>query len=156
MKRSQLAAAGLAMPENADFATIDLERESLPDGLRRSHVSLDEPTFFSWLGVTMCLKKDTIDAVLRSVAAFPTGSEVVLTFAPPPGDSRSPFDQCAASLGEPWVSYFTADALEAKLRGAGFPKVEFLSPAEAAARYFRDRPHDLSVPRRTNIVFAVR
>jgi hypothetical protein len=36
----RLAPAGLAMPENADFATIDLERESLREGLLRSHVAL--------------------------------------------------------------------------------------------------------------------
>jgi methyltransferase (TIGR00027 family) len=156
MKRIQLAAAGLTMPGNASFATIDFEHETLCDGLLRYQISLDEPTFFSWLGVTMYLKEVAIDAVLRSVAAFPAGSEIVLTFAPPPGDFPSPFDQRAASLGEPWVSYFTADALEAKLRGAGFSHMEFLSPAEAEARYFRDRPHDLPVPTRTNIVCAVR
>jgi methyltransferase (TIGR00027 family) len=155
-KRTQLAAAGLTMPENAAFATIDFEHETLRDGLLRYHVSLDEPTFFSWLGVTMYLQEDAIDAVLRSVAAFPAGTEIVLTFAPPPGDSPSPFDQRAASLGEPWVTYFTADALEAKLRGTGFSNVEFLLPAEAEARYFRDRPHDLPIPTRTNIACAVR
>jgi methyltransferase (TIGR00027 family) len=156
MKRSQLAAAGLALPENADFANIDLERESLCNGLLRYRISLDEPTFFSWLGVTMYLKEDAIDAVLRSVAAFPSGSEIVLRFAPPAGDSPSPFDQRAASLGEPWVSYFAPEALEAKLRGVGFANVEFLLPAEAEARYFRPRPADLPVPKRTNLVCAVR
>jgi len=155
MKRSLLAAAGLAMPENADFANIDFEHESLRDGLLRYHVSLEEPTFFSWLGVTMYLTEDAIDAVLRSITAFPAGSEIVLTFAPPPGGSPSPLDQRAASLGEPWVSYFEPDALEAKLRGAGFSKVEFLSPAEAEARYFRQRPADLPVPKRTNVLCAV-
>ena len=154
-KRAQLTAAGLVLPENADFATIDLEHESLPDGLLRYQVSLGEPTFFSWLGVTMYLNEEAIDAVLRSVAAFPVGSEIVLTFAPPPGDSPSPFDRRSVQLGEPWVSYFTPDALEVKLRDAGFPTVEFLSPKEAEARYFRHRPHDLPVPTRTNIVCAV-
>lgn len=155
MKRSQLAAAGLAMPKNADFATIDFEHESLRDGLLRYHLSLHEPTFFSWLGVTMYLKEEAIDAVLRSVVAFPQGSEIVLTFALPPGDSPSPFDQRAASLGEPWVTYFEPDALEAKLRGAGLSKVEFLAPAEAEERYFRQRPADLPVPTRTNVVCAM-
>jgi methyltransferase (TIGR00027 family) len=155
MKRSHLAAAGLVMPENAAFANIDFEHESLLDGLLRYHVTMDEPTFFSWLGVTMYLKEDAIDAVLRSVATFPGGSEIVLTFAPPPGDSPSPLAQRAASLDEPWVSYFEPDALEAKLRGAGFSKVEFLSPTEAEARYFRQHPGDLPVPKRTNILCAV-
>jgi methyltransferase (TIGR00027 family) len=155
MKRSHLAAAGLAMPENAAFADIDFEHESLHDGLRRNHVSMAEPTFFSWLGVTMYLKADAIDAVLRSVAMFPAGSEIVLTFAPPPSDFPSPFARRAASLSEPWVSYFEPGALEAKLRDAGFSKVEFLSSAEAETRYFQQGPGDLPVPRRTDIMYAV-
>ena len=99
-KRTQLAAADLTVPENATFATIDFERETLRDGLLRYQVSLDEPTFFAWLGVTMYLKEDATDAVLRSVAAFPAGSEITLTYAPPPGDFPSPFDRRAESLGE--------------------------------------------------------
>ena len=155
MKCSHLASAGLAIPDNVVFANIDFEHESLHDGLLRYHVSMDEPTFFSWLGVTMYLKEDAIDAVLRSVAMFPKGSEIVLTFAPPPGDSPSPLAQIVASHGEPWVSYFEPDELEARLLGAGFSKVEFLSPAEAEARYFRQHPGDLPVPKRTHILYAV-
>jgi len=155
MKRAQLIAGGFTLPENTDFATINLEHESLCGSLTLHQISLDKLTFFSWLGVTMYLKENTIDAVLRSIAAFPAGSEIVLTFAPPPGDSPSPFDQRAANLGEPWVSYFTPDAIEMKLRGSGFSKVEFLSPEEAEARYFRQRPQDLPLLKRTNIVCAV-
>ncbi|MHB8909702.1 MAG: class I SAM-dependent methyltransferase [Syntrophales bacterium] len=154
-KRTRIAATGLAMPENTRFATIDFEHESLCDGLLRYQVSLNQPTFFSWLGVTMYLKEDAIDAVLLSVTAFPAGSEIVLTFATPPGDSPSPFDRVSADLGEPWVSYFEPAALETKLRGAGFSNVDFLSPEAAEARYFRDRPKDLPIPRRTNIVCAI-
>ncbi|HVO84678.1 MAG TPA: class I SAM-dependent methyltransferase [Syntrophobacteria bacterium] len=155
MKRSHLAAADLLMPENAGFASIDLEHESLRDGLLRYHVLMDEPTFFSWLGVTMYLQEDAIHAVLRSVATFPAGSEMVLTFAPSPDDSPSSVARRVASIGEPWVSYFEPEALEAGLRSAGFSRVEFLSPAEAEARYFRQRPADLPVPKRTNILTAV-
>ncbi|MGD0820968.1 MAG: class I SAM-dependent methyltransferase [Desulfomonilia bacterium] len=155
MKRSHLAAAGLAMPQNTAFADIDFEHESLLDGLLRYHVSMDEPTFFSWLGVTMYLKEDAIDAVLRSVATFPAGSEIVLTFVRPPGDSPSPLARRTAGLGEPWVSYFEPDVLEVKLRGLGFARVEFLSPEEAEVRYFRQHPEDLPVPKQTNILCAV-
>ena len=155
-KRARLAAAGLATSANVVFASVDFERESLGDGLRRHHISLEEPTFFSWLGVTMYLEEAAIDAVLHSVAAFPTGSELVLTFALPPGDAPSPFDERAATLNEPWVACFTPDAIAAKLHAAGFSAVTFLTPAEAEARYFRDRPADLPVPARANIVSAVR
>ncbi len=155
MKRSLLAAARLAMPENAHFADIDLERESLRDGLARCHALLNEPTFFSWPGVMMYLEEQAIDAVLQCVATFPAGSEIVLTFAPS-CDSPSPIEQRAASLGEPWVSHFEPDTLEAKLRSVGFSQVEFLSVAEAEERYFRRGSADLPIPGRTNLVSAVR
>jgi hypothetical protein len=54
------------------------------------------------------------------------------------------------------MSHFEPDALEAKLRETGFSKVEFLSHAEAEARYFGQRPKDLPVPKQINILCAVR
>src|SRR4029453_13913661 len=39
LKRSHLAAAGLSVPPNAGFATIDFERESLREGLLRHAIS---------------------------------------------------------------------------------------------------------------------
>jgi methyltransferase (TIGR00027 family) len=160
LKRSRLVAAGLALPGNAGFATIDFERESLRDGLRRYHFSTDEPTFFSCLGVTMYLKEEAVDAMLRSVAEFPVGSEIVLTYVPPSrnpsGSSPSPLAERAASVGEPWVSYFDVDTLTAKLRGFGFSRVEPFSPSEAGQRYFQPHPGDLPVPRQTYILSAIR
>ena len=156
MKRSYIDKADLAMPENVVFADIDFENESLHDGLHRYGVSMKEPSFFSWLGVTMYLKEDAIDAVLRSVAMFPAGSEIVLTFLTQSSGSPLPLAQRVANLSEPWVSYFEPDKLQVKLRNAGFSKVDFLSPAEAEARYFRQRPKDLPVPKQINILSAVR
>lgn len=155
LKRTLMSAVGLSMPENADFVAIDFEKESLGDVLSRSNVSMEEPTFFSWLGVMMYLKEEAIDEVIRTVASFPAGSEIVLTFQPPPENSPSPFEQRVAILDEPWLTYFEPEALEAKLRDAGFTNVEFLTPAEAKAMYFRQRLDNITVPRRTNILCAV-
>lgn len=155
-KRAQLAAAGLATPANVEFASIDFENESLGEVLRKHHIAMDEPAFFSWLGVTMYLEEGAIDAVLRSVVAFPPGSEIALTFASLPQDSPSPFELRAANLGEPWVSYFEPEALEAKLRGLGFASVELLSPADAKDRYFRPCAEDFPAPKRANILCATR
>jgi len=156
LKRSYIDVAGLAMPENVFFADIDFEHESLHEGLHRYNVSMNKPAFFSWLGVMMYLKEDAIDAVLHSVAMFPTGSEIVLTFVRPQGDSPSIIAQSAANLGEPWLSHFEPDELAAKLHSTGFSKVEFLTPEDAEMRYFRSRPKDLPVPKQTNILSAIR
>ncbi len=152
-KRKRIAAAGFSVPANVYFASVDFARGSLLEGLARHGVSPAVPTFFSWLGVTMYLEESAIDATLASVAAFPGGSEIVLTFAVP---EPSPIAARAAHVGEPWLSRFEPDALEAKLRGAGFAEVTFLTPDEAEARYFRSRPQDLPVPKQTRIVAAVR
>jgi methyltransferase (TIGR00027 family) len=159
-KRARLAAANLTVPDNVTFAGIDFESETLADGLHRHGVALDEPIFFSWLGVTMYLTGPAIDAVLRTVAGCSAGSEIVFTFAPARGESDhshagATLAERAASVGEPWRTYFEPAALGKKLNDLGFGTVQFLTPAEAAARYFANRTDGLPVPRRTTIVRAI-
>ncbi len=163
LKREYLARAGLEPPPNATLAPVDLGRESLLDGCARHGVSLEEPAFFSWLGVTMYLPEAAIDSVLRSVARFPPGSELVLTFlqrADEPGADSSRaqrrLSERVASAGEPFVTYLDPPEVEARLRSAGFAGVEFLSAEAAEERYYARRPRDLPVPSRTAIAAATR
>jgi methyltransferase (TIGR00027 family) len=161
-KRARLAAAGLDVPPNVRFVAIDFEAETLVQGLARHQLSLDVPTFFSWLGVSMYLTEPAIDAVLATVGSAPAGSEIVLTYAPADPKQRTTgapsvasLADRAASLGEPWLTYFTPEALETKLRSFGFSQVHFLTPAEATAQYFANRSDGLPAPKRTTIVSAV-
>jgi methyltransferase (TIGR00027 family) len=162
LKRSFLTKAGLDVPANVRFAQIDFEHESLLEGLCRHHVSLEEPAFFSWLGVTVYLKEAAIDAVLKSMAAYPSGSEVVLTFKQPmvqtagkAAEAAQKLAENVASVGEPFVSFFEPKAMEAKLLSAGFGKVEFLDLETAGTRYFASRPADLPKPKHINIVSGI-
>jgi O-methyltransferase involved in polyketide biosynthesis len=145
------------------FAQINFEQESLLEGLCRHQVSLEEPTFFSWLGVTVYLNEAAIDLALKSMAAYPLESEVVLTFKQPPAKTAGRTAEAArklaenvASVGEPFVSFFEPQAMEAKLRNAGFSKVEFLDLETAGKRYFALRPADLPRPKQINIVSGIR
>jgi methyltransferase (TIGR00027 family) len=163
MKRSSITKAGLDLPANVHFAQIDFEHESLAEGLCRHGVSLEQPTFFSWLGVTVYLKEAAIDSALKSMAAYPLGSEVVLTFKQPPkkifgraAKSDRKLADSVAKVGEPFVSFFEPKAMEAKLLSAGFSKVEFLDLETAEARYFASRPADLPKPKLVTIVSAIR
>jgi methyltransferase (TIGR00027 family) len=157
-KREALRAAGIVTPANVRYADIDFERESLTDGLRRCGVSFEQPTFFSWLGVTMYLTRPAIDAVLKTIASFPARSELVLTFARPPAPDdvgATAFAEGAARLGEPWISYFTTGTLESLLRERGFSEVWFLSREEAEHRYYTGRRDDLRPPIRVSIAAAI-
>jgi methyltransferase (TIGR00027 family) len=160
-KRLRLEQAGMALPPNLSFAGIDFEHESLRDGLLRHGVSLTESSFFSWLGVTMYLKEEAIDAVLRTIAQFPLESEITFTFSQPPDSLSGPASSFHSSLskivsavGEPFVSFFTPAAIETKLRQTGFKTIAFLSNEEAEERYFRQRPTDLHIPKRSVIAYA--
>ena len=160
-KKLRLERANIALPPNLGFAGIDFEHESLHDVLLKNGVSLTEPSFFSWLGVTMYLKEDAIDAVLRTIAQFPPESEIAFTFTQPP-DSLSSLERSVHSslskavsdVGEPFVSYFTPTSIEKKLLQAGFKTIAFLSNEEAEKRYFHQRPNDLHIPRRSAILYA--
>ena len=71
----------------------------------------------------------------------------------PPPASGPTLSQLAASVGEPWLTYFAPDELEQKLRRVGFTEVDFLT-TERAARYFDGRTDGLAPPRRVTIVSA--
>ncbi|MEO7085701.1 MAG: class I SAM-dependent methyltransferase, partial [Gemmatimonadaceae bacterium] len=127
-KRERLAAAGFAIPPNVSYAPIDLETSTLRDGLIANRVDLTVPTVFSWLGVTMYLTEAAIDEVLHTIIGFPSGTEVVLTFARRKRPARDgvggpSLAERAASIGEPWLSYFEPDEIDAKLRAFGFSDV---------------------------------
>jgi methyltransferase (TIGR00027 family) len=156
-KRRLLAQAGVAIPSNVRYAGIDFEHETLSDGLRRCSVAFDRPTFFSWLGVTMYLTREAIDAVLATVASFAAGSEIVLTYAQPPEPDEQGgrfFAERAAAAGEPWLSYFQPAEIEAVLRSHGFSDVRFLTREAAMRQYYADRRDGLLPPRRISIVSA--
>jgi methyltransferase (TIGR00027 family) len=156
-KRAALTAAGIVFPPNVRFADVDFERETLSHGLARCGVDTAKRTFFSWLGVTMYLTRDAIETTLCTVLSFPKRSEIVFTFAEPNPDPASPaarLAQGAASVGEPWISYFTPEEVGAMLQSLGFSDASFLSREEAERRYYANRTDGFEVPRRVSIVTA--
>jgi methyltransferase (TIGR00027 family) len=152
-KRGLLAAAGVEIPPNVRYADIDFEHETLAHGLARCGVDTAKRTFFSWLGVTMYLTRDAIEATLRTVLSFPTGSGIVLTYAHRASEA-SQLAQDSASGGEPWVSYFTPEEFEEMLRSLGFSDVSLLSREEAVRRYYADRTDGFEAPPRVSIAAA--
>ncbi|MEU4557594.1 SAM-dependent methyltransferase [Actinoplanes sp. NPDC023936] len=134
-KRERLAETGIAVPGNVRYAGVDFEHESL-------NVALDGPAFFLWLGVVPYLTGEGFAETLSFVAAA-EGNEVVFDYAQSPErmspDRRAALEARAArvaKLGEPWLTYFEPDEIDAELRGHGFTAIEDLGPSALAARYF--------------------
>jgi methyltransferase (TIGR00027 family) len=150
-KRERLALAGIEAPSNLELIAHDFEATSLRDSLSRSSFDFERPAFLSWLGVTMYLSSDAIDAVLMFVSSLPKSSEIVFTFASHVSTAKENgrellFAALAAAHGEPWRTRFESNDLAEKLQELGFSTVSFLSVSEADTLYFRGRRDGLHAP----------
>ncbi len=145
-KRARLASAEIAVPPNVVFVAVALEAVSLRDGLRDTRFDPGAPAFLSWLGVTVYLTAEAIDAVLRFVASLPTSSEIVFTIAPPP-PALDRIAARAAARGEPWRTRLDLDTWLRNLHALGFSAVALLTPSDVEERYIRGRRDGLRAPR---------
>ncbi len=152
-KRERLAEAAIPVPNTLTFTPVDLERETLADGLAAAAFDTAQQTFFTWLGVVPYLTEQAVFATLGFIASLPGGSHVVFDYRNPPafdpgqsGPYRDEHDATrkalaarVASLGEAFKSEFETDALHTKLMDLGFHEIEDLSPRLIRERYFANR-----------------
>jgi methyltransferase (TIGR00027 family) len=147
IKRERVAAAGWAHPANLHFVPVDFTGESLAVALERSPYRADQPSFFSWMGVSFYLAREVILDTLRSIASTAApGSTVVFDYlhtdAYDPekaGKRMQQMQYMAAQLGEPMKSGFDPRTLAAELEALGLRLEENLDPAAIEARYFQGR-----------------
>lgn len=151
-KRRQLSAAEISLPPSLTLVPVDFETQPLARALHEAGLRADEPTFFSWLGVSMYLTRTAVLATLKRVASSPEGSGIVFDYAVPPASVslvrrlvlRALLRRLAA-IGEPWKAVFDPHELAAELYSLGFTHSEDFGPAELNARFFRDRSDGLRV-----------
>jgi methyltransferase (TIGR00027 family) len=139
-KRQALDEAGIPVPENVTYlnSVADLEEEA-------------GPTLVSWLGVTMYLTADELDATL---AALPP-CDLVADHMLPNGVRDAAGDAYVAGvgpqtakMGEPWLSFLSPDDMAALLDKHGFDVVRQLRQRDLPQMLDRDdslRPAELSV-----------
>jgi methyltransferase (TIGR00027 family) len=145
-KRQRLVDAAIPLPNSLTFAPIDIEHQTLAEGLAAAGFDSAQQTFFTWLGVVPYLSEEAVWSTLGFIASLPNGAHVVFDYSDPPAslsaEARTSHERRAAhvaELGEAWLNYFEADELRAKLRALGFSEIEDLGPPQIAARYFPNR-----------------
>jgi methyltransferase (TIGR00027 family) len=152
-KRQQLNAAKIPIPENLNFAPVDFENQLLADELRKAGFRTDEPSFFSWLGVTMYLTRETVMKTIEHISSFTSsGSGIVFDYIVPPSTQnflrRLVFRLLArrmSRVGEPWVCFLDPDSLITDLKAIGFKQAVDIAPEEINARFFNGRADQLMV-----------
>jgi methyltransferase (TIGR00027 family) len=145
-KRHRLDELGIARPANLVFAPVDFERQTLRAGLEAAGFDFGAPAVFSWIGVTMYLTLEAIEATLATVAACPAGSRIVLTYNRPGSaltgmglETQTVLARIAGEMGEPIISRFEPNEIDRLLRGLGFDQIEDFGPDEAVRTYFAGR-----------------
>ncbi|HEX4002539.1 MAG TPA: class I SAM-dependent methyltransferase [Candidatus Acidoferrales bacterium] len=151
-KRRRLAASEIPIPPSVTFAPVDFERQTLATGLRDAGFDREKPAFFSWLGVSMYLTEEAIEATLGFAGSLRPGGGIVFDYVVPRESlgllERTAFDALSRRVeaaGEPFRTSFDPSALAARLQQIGFRSIEDLSGDEINARYFKDRSDGLRV-----------
>ena len=150
-KREWLRSRSVAPSSNVGYLSIDFARESLIQRLHQAPFDRTRPIFVSWLGVTQYLVPEAVTETLRSLAAWPGGCGLVLTYmladwSDFTAEARTWFERQkdgAAAVGEPWLSRYSEAAMIAGLRSAGFAAQVTFALADIHALYFSRRTDGL-------------
>jgi methyltransferase (TIGR00027 family) len=143
-KRQLVSHARLKSQGSLVYVPVNFERELLAERLLANGFRRDEPAFFSWLGVTMYLTRDAIEATLSFVAQPMVGrSGIIFDYLTVPRRwdllrrwGMKVLMRRVAAAGEPWRTFFEPASLQADLRRLGFATVRDYGCDEINARYF--------------------
>jgi methyltransferase (TIGR00027 family) len=109
-KQTRLKQILPAIPENIRFASIDFNRQGLPEVLANAGFDCSTPALFLWEGVTNYLSEVAVEAVLGYVGGCAPGSRIVFTYVHRGVlDGSTSFDggpkivRDVAEIGEPWT-----------------------------------------------------
>lgn len=146
-KRNRVAHLGLIVPDRLHYVPIDFERQTLTRGLMEARLDPSRRTFFSCLGVTQYLTPEANLDLLDQVSQLSVENTITLEFIAPP-ETLFPEDAAVirgvaegtAAVGEPWLSFFSFDDMEAVLRQYGFGSIERFGAAEATTEYGLAQP----------------
>ena len=161
-KQQYLRTANITIPENVTFVPVDFEEQSLIAQLQNGGFRLEKPAFFSWLGVTMYLTRESMLKTLRQITAHcHDDSEIVFDYAVPPSSQnfirRLVFyllSRKVEKFGEPWRTFYDTNTLINDLKGIGFSQFEDLDPSKINSRFFINRSDKLMVGKFGHIINA--
>jgi methyltransferase (TIGR00027 family) len=142
-KQDRLRDLGTEVPDNLVFVPVDFERQTLREALFGAGFDFARTAVFSWIGVTMYLTLDAIEATLATISQCRPGSQVAFTYNQPQHvlDDISlqvtrTFQAIATELGEPFVSFFVPHEIESLVRTHGFDDIVDFGPQEALSAWF--------------------
>jgi methyltransferase (TIGR00027 family) len=146
-KRRRLIELGFGIPDWLRFVPVDFEAGAKWfNELTSAGFDPKQPAIFASTGVSIYLTRDAIAAMLRQIAALPSGPTLAMTYLLPlelaAADERVAYEfamKGARAAGTPFISFFTPEEMLLLAQDAGFKKGHCISAANLTQRYFADR-----------------
>jgi methyltransferase (TIGR00027 family) len=150
-KRSRLQKWGIAAPDNLEFISVDLGRETVSAALARSRYKPDRRAFFSLMGITQYLSREALATTLQSITRVAApGSELVLSYLQPrhlvDPAHLADYDRgvrWSARQGEPFLSLYDPAEFPQEVCAFGYELLENFLPRDQALRYLAGRTDSL-------------
>jgi methyltransferase (TIGR00027 family) len=146
-KLERLRTVGLPAQEHTVFVPCEFGAQPIVDVLVDAGLDRSQPSFFSWLGVTMYLAPATTLQTVSAIAPLAAGGGgLVFDYSVRPETvdlvKRLAFRVLAGRLaraGEPFIGFFDPPELLTAVRNGGFTEVEDLTASDLAACYLANR-----------------
>ncbi len=151
-KRRRLALAAIPVPALVTFVPIDFEHQRLDIELERAGFRLDEPAFFSCLGVTPYLANEVMLATFRLIHSLCPDNAIAFDYCLPRAAlsereqvAHDALSERVARVGEPFRGFFEPEVLASDLKSIGFRRIESLTGDQINALYFSNRLDGLRI-----------
>lgn len=161
-KLEKLRSAGVQIRDNLHHVAVDFEKDSLAGRLVAGGFDTGAPAFFSWLGVSYYLSRDSVLDIFRYVSRLPSPSQLVFDFVMDDSELNDTERKAMKSIteyvklrGEPWLCRFGPTDLQQTLRDMGFRKTLYFNHALATRRYFAGRSDGLFLDFTTQMMSAI-
>ncbi len=160
-KRQRLAELDWKIPGQLYFVPVDFTAQKLDEELLNSPYDPKSMSFFSWLGVTYYLPRETVFNTLRTVAGIaPKGSTIIFDYL-----DNDVYDRVKVAPRGQWLLFslvgakgkcgFDPATLSNDLASLGLRLKENLSPTEIEKLYFQGYPGNYHAQEHAHFACAV-
>lgn len=152
-KQSKLP-QNLPNSKNVTYVSVDFNHQSLKTQLLDSGFDPGKSTVFTLEGVTQYITEEALTSTLQEIEDLSRGQKTTFCFSyvdtnfdknpeacfgdgyPNAKKKAATIKQLAAKVGEPWISFYSAEGIKRLLAKHGFEVVENKTLADLNAAYF--------------------
>lgn len=152
-KRSKLA-KNLPNTENVAYVGVDFNHQSIKSQLLEAGFDKNKPTIFTLEGVSQYITKDAIRSTLKEIAELTQNTSATFFISyvdkllnenpeacfgkgyPNPAKKAETIKKLSAKVGEPWISFYSAEEIESMLSKYGFSVTENKTLDDLNSLYF--------------------